>query len=96
MLFRSLGFYPVTPASGAYALASPLFDRATLYFDAPYPRGRFTIVVRGQSPANVYIQSALLNGKPLAGPFLEHADLVAGDGVLEITLGPEPNRGGWR
>ncbi len=95
-VLSALGFYPVAPASGAYALASPLFDRATLYFDAPYPRGRFTILVRGQSPANVYIQSALLNGKPLAGPFLEHADLVAGDGVLEITLGSEPNRGRWR
>ncbi len=95
-VFSALGFYPVAPASGAYALASPLFDRATLYFDAPYPRGRFTIAVRGQSPANVYIQSALLNGTPLAGPFLDHADLVAGDGVLEITLGPQPNRGRWR
>jgi putative alpha-1,2-mannosidase len=94
-VFSALGFYPVVPASGAYALASPLFDRATLYFDAPYPRGRFTIVVRGQSPGSVYIQSALLNGKPLARPFLDHADLVAGDGVLEITLGPRPNRNLW-
>ncbi len=73
-----------------------MFDRATLYFDAPYGRGRFTIVVRGQSPANVYIQSALLNGRPLAGPFLEHADVVAGESVLEITLGPQPNPKLWR
>ena len=95
-VFSALGLYPVTPASGSYALASPIFDRATLYFDAPYHRGRFTIVARGQAPGNVYIQSAALNGKPLAGPFIEHKDLVAGDGVLEITLGPKPNPGLWR
>jgi putative alpha-1,2-mannosidase len=95
-VFAALGLYPVAPASGEYALASPLFDRATLYFDAPYRRGRFTIEVRGRAPGSVYVQSAVLDGRPLTRPFLSHHDLVAGDGRLEITLGPEPHPTLWR
>jgi putative alpha-1,2-mannosidase len=95
-VFAALGLYPVAPASGEYALASPLFDRATLYFDAPYRRGRFTIEVRGRAPGSVYVQSAVLDGRPLTRPFLSHRDLVAGDGRLEITLGPEPHPTLWR
>ena len=95
-VFAALGLYPVTPASGEYALASPLFDRATLYFDAPYRRARFTIVVHRRTADSVYVQSATLDGRPLTRPFLRHRDLVAGDGRLEITLGPEPNTRLWR
>ena len=95
-VFAALGLYPVTPASGEYALASPLFDRATLYLDAPYRRARFTIVVRGQAPGSVYVQSAALNGKPLGRPFISHGDLAAGDSLLEVTLGPKPNPTLWR
>jgi predicted alpha-1,2-mannosidase len=92
-VLSALGFYP---CSGVTPTPRPLFDRATLYFDAPYRRGRFTIEVRGRAPGNVYIQSASLDGKPLAGPSLRHDELVSGDGLLEIVLGPRPNPGLWR
>ena len=94
-VFAALGFYPVEPASGRYALASPLFERASIELRPPYPSGRFTIVTRNQAPGNIYIQSASLNGKPLPGPFLDHKDIVAGGSVLEITLGPKPNPTLW-
>ena len=43
------------------------------------------------SQANIYIQSAALNGRPLGGPWITHADLTAG-GTLTLVMGPGPNR----
>ena len=87
-VFSALGFYPLNPASGEYLIGSPLFARTTL----DLPKGkRFTIAARGNSAANPYIQSAVLNGKPLAVPVLTHEQIVAG-GTLEFVMGPKPSR----
>ena len=90
-VFSAMGLYPVTPASGVYALGSPLFDEIVLHLEPPVGSGTFTVRAKNQSPANVYLQSATLNGRPLAEPFIRHADVVRGDAVLEVTLGPRPN-----
>jgi predicted alpha-1,2-mannosidase len=95
-VFGAIGLYPVTPASGIYALGSPLFDEVVLHLTPPLGSGTFVVRARNQSPANVYVQSARLDGKPLAQPFLRHADLVRGDTVLELEMGPRPNPGLWR
>jgi len=46
------------------------------------------------SAENKYIQSAVLDGKPLDKPWFYHRELVDGGtgGTLELQLGPEPNR----
>ena len=91
-VLSALGFYPVNPASGVYVLGSPLVDRATIHLDAKYHKGRtFTIVAENNSPKNIYIQSATLNGKPLERSWFTHAELVAG-GELVLKMGPEPNK----
>ena len=65
-VLSALGFYPVSPASGVYVLGSPLVDKATIHLDPKYQKGgKFTIIAENNSPTNVYIQSATLNGKPL-------------------------------
>ena len=38
------------------------------------------------------MQSASLNGKPLARAWLRHSEVVAG-GKLELVMGPNPNLG---
>ena len=59
------------------------------------PDGKtFTIVAENNSPKNIYIQSATLNGKPLERSWFTHAELVAG-GELVLKMGPEPNKT-WR
>jgi putative alpha-1,2-mannosidase len=70
-----------------------LFDRVTVTLDPRYFGGKtFTIETRGNEPGNIYIQSARLNGRPLAGRFwITHRELTSG-GTLEITLGPKPNK----
>src|SRR3989454_9856705 len=39
-IFSAMGFYPVTPGSPVYAIASPLFEKATIRLEKPYKKGR--------------------------------------------------------
>ena len=87
-LLSALGFYPVSPSSGAYVLGSPAVDRATLRL----PGGKvFVMEARNNSPQNIYIQSATLNGRPYPHTYLLHRDIVAG-GTLALVMGPRPNQ----
>ncbi|TPG61740.1 GH92 family glycosyl hydrolase [Hymenobacter nivis] len=86
-ILSSLGFYPVSPSSGAYVLGSPLMDRATIRL----AQGKtFVVNAKNNGPQNPYIQSAALNGRPYANSYLLHRDIMAG-GTLELTMGPRPN-----
>jgi predicted alpha-1,2-mannosidase len=86
-VFSAIGFYPVTPGSGTYALGSPLVKSASLRL----ANGKkFVIRTEGQGPRNIYVQSVTLNGKALTGPFLQHADIMKG-GTLRFVLGEKPN-----
>ncbi len=93
-VFSALGFFPANPASGDYVLGSPVVSRAVLHLDpAYYPTAKghsFTLVAQNNSPRNVYIQSATLNGKALKRSWFTHADLARG-GELRLTMGPKPN-----
>ena len=87
-IMSALGFYPVSPSSGAYVLGSPLVNKATLHL----PQGKtFVMEAKNNGPQNLYIQSAKLNGQPYANAYLLHQDIVAG-GTLELTMGPQPNK----
>jgi predicted alpha-1,2-mannosidase len=91
-VLSALGFYPVNPASGVYQLGSPLVNRAVIHLDPKYHAGRtFTIVAHHNSPKNLYIQSATLNGSRLDRCWFTHAELAAG-GELVLEMGPAPNR----
>lgn len=88
----ALGFYPANPADGNYIIGSPLIDKAVIHLDPKYyPGGTFTIVARDNSPQNMYIQSATLNGKTLERSYFTHAELVAG-GKLVLQMGPAPDK----
>lgn len=82
------GFYPVAPASGIYALGSPVFDEVAYTTS----RGtRFTIEARNNSATHLYVQSARLNGRPLHRAWLRHEEITAG-GRLTLEMGPVPNK----
>lgn len=87
-VLSSMGFYPVNPAAGAYVFGSPLFNEAEIEL----PGGKsFKIVAKNNSPENLYIQSAELDGKPYEKSFITHKDIMKG-GVLTLTMGSTPNR----
>ncbi|HTI97946.1 MAG TPA: GH92 family glycosyl hydrolase [Dongiaceae bacterium] len=91
-VFSALGFYPVDPASSIYVIGSPLVSEATLSLDTQYYRGhKFTMIAKNNSPQNVYVQSATLNGKALDRTWLSHDDIAAG-GTLVLVMGPQPNK----
>ncbi|NPA36809.1 MAG: glycoside hydrolase family 92 protein [Chlorobi bacterium] len=87
-IFSSIGFYPVNPADGNYVLGSPLFDKVVFDLDNG---NKFTVIAKNNSPENIYIQSATLNGKPLTRNFIEHKDIVEG-GTLTLVMGNKPNK----
>jgi predicted alpha-1,2-mannosidase len=87
VVFSMMGFYPVTPGIPAYDLASPVFDRITIRL----ANGKsLKIVCRNNSADNKYIQSVVLNGKPLAQVWFKHADIKNG-GTIELQMGNVPN-----
>jgi putative alpha-1,2-mannosidase len=86
-VFSALGFYPVCPAAGEYAMGSPLFQKITLKLE----NGKtFSIDATGNSEQNVYIQSAKLNQVPWTKNFLTHQQIMQG-GTLQLMMGAKPN-----
>ena len=83
----AMGFYPVDPASDEYILGSPLFDDVKLVMGNG---NTLEIAARNNSPTNLYIQSAMLNGKPWTKPWFSHADIKDG-ALLVLTMGQKPN-----
>jgi predicted alpha-1,2-mannosidase len=88
-VFSALGFYPVTPGSGLYAIGTPLFPVASIRLESGKT---FVIKAEGVSEKNMYIQSATLNNAPYARCYLTHEDLMKG-GELDLVMGPEPGKG---
>lgn len=87
-VMSAMGFYTVDPSSPNYILGSPLFHRTKMHLG----NGKtFEIVADNNSDANLYIQSAMLNGKPWNKPWFSHADIEHG-GTLVLTMGPSPNK----
>ena len=87
-ILSAMGFYPVCPGVPTYAIGSPLFSRVEIH----QPNGKTFVIVANQNSAkNIYIQSATLNGNPLGGPWLNHADIVMG-GKLVFNMGPTSNK----
>ncbi|MFD2873096.1 GH92 family glycosyl hydrolase [Mucilaginibacter ximonensis] len=83
------GLHQATPGNPRYELFSPMFNRVAIRAGAT---GKvFTIIARNNSPANVYIQSATLNGKPYNKCFINHEQILAG-GILTLVMGPQPNK----
>jgi predicted alpha-1,2-mannosidase len=94
LLFTSMGFYPVNPASGEYMIGSPLYKTMSLRLD----NGKiFRVEAENNSGQNVYIQWATLNGKPLTIPVITWEQIQSG-ATLHFKMGPEPSRWGssWR
>ncbi len=87
-VFSALGFYPVTPAVGQYAIGSPLFRTVKLTMPGGKP---LMIEAANNGPGNVYIQSASFNGTPHDKPWLTREALQKG-GTLRFVMGATPNR----
>ncbi len=86
-VMSAMGFYSVTPGSDTYAIGSPLFDEVKINLENGK---KFLIKADKQSSKNIYIQSAMLNGKPYSKSFFRYLDLKNG-GELKFVMGSKPN-----
>ncbi|MBT1685581.1 GH92 family glycosyl hydrolase [Dawidia soli] len=85
------GLYQVCPGKSQYDITSPVFDKVSIALDPKYYDGKqFTIVAENNSPTNVYIQRATLNGADYNKTFIDFADIVKG-GELHLVMGDKPN-----
>jgi predicted alpha-1,2-mannosidase len=86
------GLHQACPGDLRYEIFSPLFDKVTIRLDPKFTKGgTFTITARNNSPDNVYIQSASLNGQPLDRCWITYREITAG-GSLDLVLGRQPNK----
>ena len=67
-VFSAMGFYPVCPGSGQYALGTPYFREVSLHF----PNGNtLTIDAPENSASNCYIGHMTFNGQPYDRNYVE-------------------------
>ena len=86
-VLSSMGFYPVSPGSPTYAIGRPMMDKVLIHGE----KADFEINVLKNSAENKFVQSISWNGKAYQKLFITHQMIVDG-GVLEITMGPKPNK----
>jgi predicted alpha-1,2-mannosidase len=87
-LFTALGFYPVAPGSGQYALGSPIVKTAKLNLE----NGKvLSIEARNQSENNVYVNDVEVNGKALNRKYITFNELANG-GKVVFHMSQNPNR----
>lgn len=85
-VLSALGIYAVTPGTDQYVIGSPVFRKARISLD----NGNiFTIRAENNSPDNVYVQVAWLNGKPLKTNYIKYSDIMNG-GELHLIMGNTP------
>ncbi len=82
-VFSALGFYPVCPASGEYALGTPLFKKVTVNL----ANGK-KIVVSADNTEYFYVDNLKLNGKSISRNYITHDELIAG-AKLKFSLSAE-------
>lgn len=85
-VLSSLGLYQVHPAKGEFQFGSPAMRKAVMNVG---DGKTFTVIAEGNSPENIYIQSATLNGERLDRTYVTYDEIKAG-GVLEFAMGPQP------
>ncbi len=87
-VLSSMGFYPVNAADGNYILGTPLFDEVKMTLANGVS---FKIIAENNTPDNIYIQSATLNGKELNRSWFTHQQMKQG-GTLKLIMGNTPNK----
>ncbi len=91
-VLAAIGLHQLCEGDPRFEVFTPMFDKVTLTLDPKYAKGgTFTITTKNQSPENIYIQSARLNGKPFNRCWLNYTEIAAG-GTLNLVLGPRPNK----
>jgi predicted alpha-1,2-mannosidase len=82
----ALGIYSVCPGTDQYVIGSPVFRRAVITLESGK---KFIIEAAHNSKSNIYIQGAVLNGKPYSHNWITYKDIING-GILHFEMGDQP------
>ena len=87
-VFSTLGFYPVAPGTGEYALGSPLFKKAKIHLE----NGKTVeISAPSNSKENRYITSMTVDGVEYDRNYLTNDQLLGGASI-HMEMGDKPNK----
>lgn len=86
-VLSAMGIYSVCPGTDQYVLGSPVFNKITVHLENSKT---FVLHAPDNSPENVYIKNAKLNGKDYDRNFITYGDIMQG-GELYLNMGAEPN-----
>ncbi len=93
-VMSSIGLFDVsglTADSPSFAIGSPKFDKVTVKLNPDYYRGSsFVIQTAGNSPQNVHVSSATLNGSALESGRIPFQSVTDG-GTLRLDMTDTPN-----
>ena len=84
-VWSALGFYPVCPASGQYALGSPAVERAEIRM----PSGKTLVIEAKDASRSRYVEGVAFNGRAVNANWLSAADLAKG-GRLVFRMSSKP------
>ena len=87
-VFSALGFYPVCPGSGEYAIGSPLFKNAVLNLENG---NKVRISAPANSYENRYVETMTVNGKEYDLNYITHSQLTEGADI-EYLMTDKPNK----
>ena len=87
-VFSAMGFYPVAPGTGEYALGSPLFNKIILSLENGK---KLEISAPQNSSENVYVNTITLDGAAYDKNYLTHTSLMKG-GKLQFEMTKVPNK----
>lgn len=84
-IFSALGFYPVCPGSGQYALGTPLFREATVHLE----NGNELKITAEGTDCGPYVRELKMNGSIWGHNYLNFNDLIKG-AELNFILDCQP------
>lgn len=90
-VFSALGFYPVCPVAGQYAVGSPLFRKSVITFE---DGNQMLIEAPDNSPSRPYIREMSVNGTPDDRNYIDYDTLRKGGHIrFQMSATPTNTRG---
>ena len=90
-VFSALGFYPVSPVSGEYAIGSPLFSQLVITME---DNRKLTLNAPGNNSENIYINKIDWDNKEYCKNYFTLSQLRKGGNILfQMTNKPNYKRG---
>ena len=90
-VFSALGFYPVCPASGQYALGSPYFKKAKIKLENGHS---VTLTADDDMENRPYIEKMTIDGRDYQRNYLNIKELLKSSNIrFEMSEKPNKQRG---